>query len=197
MEKISQIFNSINVRVDPTYILDCFRLGRLKLQQTRPRPILVKLQCSIDDNAILANKSTLSSPLSIKPDILLLSVQSSIESALLKQCWQLIQAGHDHRQIKFSSNCMYVNGKVFGQITDGEFRHSVNYQLHPPQSLQHKDNIQHHLLQWINNNYLMLISQQMFPHSLPDNILKQNHSTSNETYDFTGLKVISLNCQGI
>ena len=43
----------------------------------------------------------------------------------------------------------------------------------------------------------MLISQQMFPHSLPDNILKQNHSTSifdNKTYDFTGLKVISLNC---
>ena len=36
---------------------------------------------------------------------------------------------------------MYLNGKVFGQITDGEFQRSVNYQLHPPQSLQHKDNI--------------------------------------------------------
>ena len=46
----------------------------------------------------------------------------------------------------------------------------------------------------------MLISQQMFPHSLPDNLLKQNHSTSifdNKTYDFIGLKVISLNCRSI
>ena len=51
--------------------------------------------------------------------------ERAIESALLKQRWQLIQAGHDHRQIKFSSNRMYVNGKVFGQITDGEFQHSV------------------------------------------------------------------------
>ena len=40
----------------------------------------------------------------------------------------------------------------------------------------------------------------MFPHSLPDNILKQNHLTpifDNKTYDLTGLKVISLNCQSI
>ena len=37
----------------------------------------------------------------------------------------------------------------------------------------------------------MLISQQMFPHSLPDNILKQSHLApifDNKTYDFTGLK---------
>ena len=61
--------------------------------------------------------------------------EHAIESTLLKQRWQLIQAGHDRRQIKFSSNRMYVNGKVFGQVTDGEFQCSVNYQLHPPQSL--------------------------------------------------------------
>ena len=57
-----------------------------------------------------------------------------------------------------------------------------------------------HLLQWINNNYLMLISQRMFPHSLPDNILKQNLLTpifDNKTYNLTGFKVISLNCQSI
>ena len=79
METISQIFKSINVRIDPTHILDCFRLGRFKLQQTRPRPILVKLQRSIDANAILANKSTLSSPLSIKPDMT--ASEHAIESA--------------------------------------------------------------------------------------------------------------------
>ena len=112
IETISQIFKSINVRVDPTHILDCFRLGRFKLQQARPRPILVKLQHSIDANAVLANKLTLSFPLSIKPDMT--ASEHAIESALLKQHWQLIQAGYDCRQIKFSSNHMYVNGKVFG-----------------------------------------------------------------------------------
>ena len=67
--------------------------------------------------------------------------ECAIKSPLLKQRWELIQVGHDHRQIKFSNNRMYVNGTVFWQITDGECQHSVNYQLHPPQSLQHKDNI--------------------------------------------------------
>ena len=111
METISQILKTINVRIDPTHILDCFRLGRFKLQQTRSRPILVKLQHSIDANAILANKSTLSSPLSIKPDMT--DSEHAIESALLKRHWQLIRAGHDRRQIKFSGNRMYINGKVF------------------------------------------------------------------------------------
>ena len=40
----------------------------------------------------------------------------------------------------------------------------------------------------------------MFSHSLPDNILKQNHLIpifDNKTYDLTGFKVISLNCQSI
>ena len=40
----------------------------------------------------------------------------------------------------------------------------------------------------------------MFPHSLPDNILEQNLLTpifDNKTYDLTGFKVISLNCQSI
>ena len=85
METISQVFKSITVRVDPTHILDCFRLGRFKLQQTRSRTILVKLQCSIDANAILANKSALSSPLSIKPGMT--ASEHAIKSALLKQRW--------------------------------------------------------------------------------------------------------------
>ena len=28
---------------------------------------------------------------------------------------------------------------IFGQVTDGEFRSSENYQIYPPQPLQHKD----------------------------------------------------------
>ena len=31
--------------------------------------------------------------------------------------------------------------RFWADYTDGEFQRSMNYQLHPPQSLQHKDNI--------------------------------------------------------
>ena len=137
METMIQIFNSINVRVDPTHILDCFQLGKFKSQQTRPRPILVKLQRSIDANTILANESSLSSPLFIKPDMI--ASECAIESALLKQRWLQTEAGYDSKQIKFSNKCIYVSGKRFGQVTNGEFHCSENYQIHPPQPLQHKD----------------------------------------------------------
>ena len=137
METMLQIFNSINVRVDPAHILDCFRFGKFKSQQTRPRPILVKLQHSTDANTILANKSALSSPLFIKPDMTV--PEHAIESALLKQRWLLTEAGYDRKQIKFSKNRVYVSGKTFGQVTNGEFHCSENYQLHPSQPRQHKD----------------------------------------------------------
>ena len=87
METILQIFNSINVHVNPTHILDCFRLGKFK-------SIMVKLQHFIDANAILANKSALYSPLFVKPDMT--ASECANKSALLKQRWLLTEAGYDH-----------------------------------------------------------------------------------------------------
>ena len=136
MGTILQTFNSINVHVDPTHILHCFGLGKFKPQQTRPRPILVTVQCSIDANTILTNKSALSSPLFVKPDMT--ASECATESALLKQCWLLTEAGYDRKQIKFSNNRIYVSGKIFGQVTNGEFHCSENDQIHPPQPLQCK-----------------------------------------------------------
>ena len=132
-----QIFNNINVHVDPRHILDCFQFGKFQSQQTRPRPILVKFQHSIDANTILANKSVLSSPLFIKPDMT--ASERAIESALLKQRWLLTEAGYHRKQIKFSNNRIYVSGKIFGQVTNGELHCSENYQIHPSQPCQHKD----------------------------------------------------------
>ena len=90
----------------------------------------MKLQCVIDANAILANKATLSAPVFIKPDMSL--AKRTKESLLLKERWNLIQAGYDRRQIKLSSNSLYVDHQIFGEIIDSKFCHSENYQSHPP-----------------------------------------------------------------
>jgi len=47
---------------------------------------------------LVANKRSLSSTLVIRPDMSL--KEKAIESALLKKHWLLIQAGHNHKQIK-------------------------------------------------------------------------------------------------
>ena len=71
-----------------TQILDCYHLGQFKVQHARPRPILVKLQRTIDANGILANRSSVSSPFLIKPDMS--PVEHANESILLKERWSLI-----------------------------------------------------------------------------------------------------------
>ena len=95
---------------------------------------MVKLQCIIDANAILANKAALSPPIFIKPDMSL--AERAKESLLLKERWKLIQAGYDRRQIKLSNNSLYVDHQLFGEIADSEFCRSDNYQPHPPADRQ-------------------------------------------------------------
>ena len=153
-----QIFNSINVHVDPTHILDCFRLGKFKSQQTRPRPILVKLQHSTDANADMT------------------ASERAIKSALLKQRWLITEAGYDRKQIKFSNNRIYVSGKIFGQVTNVSsiVLKTIRFIHHNLFSI--KILLQLNLPQWINSIHLILFSQQMFIHSLPDNLMKLNKS---------------------
>ena len=134
LKALLQTFDSIDVHVNSGGILDCFRLGKFKSQQTRPRPILVKLQRIIDANAILANKAALSPPIFIKPDMSL--AERAKESLLLKERWKLIQAGYDRRQIKLSNNSLYVDHQVFGEIVDSKFCRTNNYQPHPPAQRQ-------------------------------------------------------------
>ena len=115
--------------MDPSQILDCFRLGKFKSQQTRPRPILVKLQRSIDVSAILANRWSLSSPFLIKPDMS--PDERTIESTLLGERWSLIQAGHDRKRIKISNNRIYLDSKLFGEVIDSHFQRSNNQDPQP------------------------------------------------------------------
>ena len=45
IKAILEIFGGIDIQLNPAHILDCFRL---KQTQSRPRLILIKLQCVID-----------------------------------------------------------------------------------------------------------------------------------------------------
>ena len=114
--------------------LDCFRLGKFKPQLTRPRPILVKLQWTIDAAPILANHSQLSSPLLIKPD--LSPAEREIESILLKVRWSLIQKGYLRKSIKMNSQrfCIYVNVQLFGKVFNSQFQQLTSVQAIPENS---------------------------------------------------------------
>ena len=64
--EVSKIFGSLDVNIECSLILDCFRLGKFKPQ---PSPILVKLHHAIDAATILSNQSQLSSPILIFPQL--------------------------------------------------------------------------------------------------------------------------------
>ena len=136
---VSKVFSSMDVHIEPNQVVDCFRLGKFKSNQSRPRPILVKLQCTIDATTILAKRSSLSSPIFIKPD--LSPAEQEIESILLKERWSLIQGGFDHKSIKISSvnNSIYVNNQVFGRVVNSQFQRTNNYHPNPPPPANHMD----------------------------------------------------------
>ena len=87
------------VQINPSHIIDFFRLGnsnKINLDH------LIKLLCTIDVNAILANKRSLLSPLIIKPDMSL--QERETESTLLKERWSLLRAGHSRKQSNLVTN---------------------------------------------------------------------------------------------
>ena len=128
---VVKIFTKIEVTIEPSLILDCYRLGKFNPQRAKPRPILVKLQRAIDASSILANKGSLSSPVFIKPDMSTAELQ--IESLLLKERWALIQAGHQRKSIRINSrtSSIYLNNQIFGKVVNSKFVHS-QYHAPPP-----------------------------------------------------------------
>ena len=72
-------------------------LGKFKIGQTRPWPILVKFLMLY--NTILSNKNLIPSPVLIKVDTT--KVERDIESKLLSQRWNLIQGESTKKQLEF------------------------------------------------------------------------------------------------
>lgn len=137
VKSVLETLNGIKVQLNPDHIIDCFRLGKFKQNQPRPRPILVKLQRTMDVNAILANKSSLPSPLVIKPDML--PQERAIESVLLKERWTLIKGGQNRRQIKLGNNRLYVNNQLYGEVVNGVFTRSSISSAKPAKTAQPMD----------------------------------------------------------
>ena len=94
-------------------------------------PILVKLQCTIDAAIILANRTSLSSPIFIKSD--LSPAEQEVELILFKERWSLIEGGFDHKSIKISNvnNNIYINNQVFGRVVNSQFQCTNNYHPNP------------------------------------------------------------------
>ena len=69
LSKVVSVMSGINSSVQSQAIKDCFRLGKFNPQRSQPRPILVKFVRIADVSSILSNKSVLSPPIRIKPDM--------------------------------------------------------------------------------------------------------------------------------
>ena len=104
-------------------------LGRYKETNDRPRPVLIKMNRSIDVINILAARKNLPSHLAIKPD--LSPKDRLIDSTLMKERWSLIQSGQDKKDIKIQGTKLYLKGNVYGSVIDSKFvssSHSENTQ---------------------------------------------------------------------
>ena len=48
------------------------------------------------------------------------------EKVLLKQRWLLLQKSIDRKQIKIRGNSLYLNNKLYGKVSQGQFHPSDN-----------------------------------------------------------------------
>ena len=62
LEKVTEVFAKIDKDVGPQSIRDCFRLGKYKEPQDRPRPVLIKMNRSIDVISLLGARKNLPPP---------------------------------------------------------------------------------------------------------------------------------------
>ena len=118
LTNVVSVLSSIDPTIQSLSISDCFRLGKFT-ESSRPRPILVRFIRVVDASRILAKRSDLSPPFSLKPD---LPFQQRVHnSLLLKQRWQLIQNGIDRKFITIKGDCLYVRRKLYGRVIDRTF----------------------------------------------------------------------------
>jgi len=138
-KEVSKIFSSIDVHIEP---MDWANSNLSKLD---PDQILVKLHRAIDAATILANQSSLKSPLFITPD--LSPAERAIESILLKERWSPIQDGYSRKLIELNSqrSCIYVNNQLYGKVINSQLQRST--QSFPlSTSISHPQQLEQHLL---------------------------------------------------
>ena len=124
LSKVVSVVSGINSSVQSQAIKDCFRLGKFNPQRSQPRPILVKFVRIADVSSILSNKSVLSPPIRIKPDM---SPEERLRDSIpLKERWSLIQSGIPKNDIRIRKSHLYVKNKLHGQYKNSMFVHSIS-----------------------------------------------------------------------
>ena len=103
----------LNSEISSQSIRDCLRLGKYKQSASHPRPLLLKLNRSLDVTTILSNRDKAPQGIAIKPDLTLQERQRN--SLLLGERWKLMQAGTDKKNIKIRSSIIYLNGNKHAQ----------------------------------------------------------------------------------
>lgn len=109
-EHVTTNRTSLDAKISSNSIRDCIRLG--SYNETRSRPILVKLNSTREVNTILANRQKLSIGIFIKPDMSKLER----ETLLLKECRSLITSGKESKEIKIRGKSLYVSNTLYGTV---------------------------------------------------------------------------------
>ena len=116
---VISIFQKINSNLNESAVRDCFRLGRFNQSRDRSRPILVKLNRTIDVANILSNKSSYPENITIKPD--LSPKEREIDKLLMKKRWSLIQSGVDRKLIRIKKSSLYIQDTLYGRVENSSF----------------------------------------------------------------------------
>lgn len=119
IKSCTEILTQANDEITHHCIRDCFRLGKFKSTNTRPRPVLVKLTRVFDANAVLYNRSKAPNGIQIKPDMN--REERKKESLLLSERWNLIRSGIDKKDIKIYGSKLFVKGQRYGEIINSAF----------------------------------------------------------------------------
>jgi len=114
LDQVTSVVTAGENSINPLSIRDILRLGKFHEQAAKPRPILVKLNRTIDVSLLLSKAKSLPKDLRIKPDMT--QEERLTESLLLKERWTLIQGGIERKAIRIRSNKIFVNNKLYGQI---------------------------------------------------------------------------------
>ena len=69
LSKVGSVLTDIDGSLTSNSIKDCYRLGKYRADQEKPRPILVKFVRIEDVSKVLANRSAATPPIVVKPDM--------------------------------------------------------------------------------------------------------------------------------
>ncbi len=125
LDSVVEVVNVLDSSLTKDSVCDCFRLGKYSQENSRSRPLLIKLACTRNVTSILANRSNLSgnekyNNISVKPDMS--KKQRQVENLLLKERYSLItERGVSRKDIKLKGNKLLVNNRVIGSVIESKY----------------------------------------------------------------------------